>query len=64
MTASTMKDSVFSGFSLSLLKDTGWYGVNEKKFEDLFVGKDMGCDWFKGCKSDKNKEYFCKDLKK
>ena len=45
MTASVIKDKVFSGFSFSLLKDSGWYGVEERHFEDLFAGKDMGCSW-------------------
>jgi hypothetical protein len=51
MTASTIKNSVFSGFSLNLLKDTGWYGIDEIHFEDIFAGKNMGCDWLKYCHS-------------
>ena len=35
MTASEIKDAVFSGFSFSLLKDTGWYGVVPKYFEEF-----------------------------
>ena len=49
MTASSMKDSVFSGFTFSLLKDTGWYGIDEVHFENLYAGKGMGCDWLKAC---------------
>ena len=45
MTASTIKDAVFSGFTFSLLKDCGWYGLNDSVFENLYVGKNMGCDW-------------------
>jgi hypothetical protein len=46
MTASSIKDSVFSGFTYSLLKDSGWYGVDETKYEQFFAGRHMGCDWF------------------
>jgi hypothetical protein len=46
MTASTIKDQVFSGFGFSLLKDSGWYGIEERYFEELQAGKGMGCDWF------------------
>ncbi len=45
MTASTIKDSVFSGFTFNLLKDSGWYGINDVHFEDLFAGQGMGCNW-------------------
>ena len=45
MTASVIKDSVFSGFTCNLLKDSGWYGIDEIYFENLFVGKNMGCEW-------------------
>jgi hypothetical protein len=51
MTASTIKDAVFSGFTFSLLKDTGWYGIDETHFENFYVGKNMGCDWLKACHS-------------
>ena len=43
MTASEIKDAVFSGFSFSVLKDSGWYGINELFVEELQAGKDMGC---------------------
>lgn len=59
MTASTIKDQVFSGFGFSLLRDSGWYGVNEKFFEDFQAGKGMGCDWFKSCHAKQNKQMFC-----
>ena len=29
MTASTIKDSVFSGFTASLIADSGWYGFDK-----------------------------------
>jgi len=60
MTASTIKDPVFSGFGFSLLADSGWYGVEEKYFEDFQAGKGMGCDWFKSCFDEKNQSFFCK----
>jgi leishmanolysin-like peptidase len=50
MTASSIKDQVFSGFSFSLLLDSGWYRINPKYIEDLEAGKLMGCNWFKKCK--------------
>lgn len=59
MTATTVKDVVFSGFSFYLLKDSGWYGVNEKYIEELQAGKNMGCGWYSGCKDNNNFEYFC-----
>lgn len=51
MTASDIKDAVFSGFTFNLLKDSGWYGIDERHFENFFAGQNMGCDWFKYCKS-------------
>ncbi len=45
MTASVIKDSVFSGFSFNLLIDSGWYGIDEIYFENLFFGKNKGCEW-------------------
>ena len=44
MTASSIKDSVFSGFTFNLLKDSGWYDIEEKHFEELFAFRGMGCD--------------------
>jgi len=49
MTASDIKDAVFSGFSFSVLKDSGWYGVEERHYENLFAGKGMGCSWKQNC---------------
>ncbi len=59
MTASSIKDRVFSGFSLSLLLDTGWYKINGKFVEKLEAGKLMGCTWYNKCKNLNNKDYFC-----
>jgi hypothetical protein len=33
MTASDVQDEAFSGFSYSLLRDSGWYGIDEKYYE-------------------------------
>ena len=46
MTGSPIKDSVFSGFSFSLLLDSGWYKINPKYVENLEAGKLMGCNWY------------------
>ena len=45
MTASAMiTDAAFTHFTLSLLKDTGWYSsVNFDLADDLFHGKGKGC---------------------
>ena len=59
MTASDIKDAVFSGFSFSVLKDSGWYGVEERHYENLFAGKDMGCSWKLNCHAQQNMNYFC-----
>ena len=59
MTASTFKDDVFSGFSFSLLLDSGWYKINAKYVEKLEAGKLMGCGWYNKCNDLKNKDYFC-----
>ena len=45
MTASDIKDAVFSGFTFNLLKDSGWYDIEERHFEKFFAGKNMGCTW-------------------
>ena len=58
MTASTIKDAVFSGFTFNLLKDSGRYGIDEANYEAFYVGKNMGCDWG-NCHAKKNEPYFC-----
>jgi hypothetical protein len=59
MTASTIKDQVFSGFGFSLLSDSGWYGIDESDFEDFQAGKGMGCNWFQGCHNKANSDWYC-----
>jgi leishmanolysin len=61
MTASTIKDQVFSGFGFSLLADSGWYGISEEFFEDFQAGRGMGCDWFGSCHKEQNSQMFCKE---
>ena len=45
MTASAMiTDAAFTHFTLSLLKDTGWFcSVNFDLADELFYGKGKGC---------------------
>jgi len=38
MTASSFNNLKFSGFSFKLLEDSGWYGIDEKYFEDFHAG--------------------------
>ncbi|EGR31368.1 leishmanolysin family protein, putative, partial [Ichthyophthirius multifiliis] len=51
--ASVSTDSVFSIFTIALLKDTGFYPeVNENMADDIFWGKGKGCDFLENaCKS-------------
>ncbi len=50
MTSSTVDFPIFSGFSAAILRDSGWYAVNETLVEKLVAGKNEGCEWIKGCK--------------
>jgi len=59
MTPSAIDNEVASGFSFNLLKDTGWYGVEDHFFENFHAGKNMGCSWFEACHNAKNKPFFC-----
>ena len=45
---------VLSIFSIAFLKDTGWYSfVNEEMVENIYFGKNKGCDFvFKGCQNE------------
>ena len=49
MTASDYKDTQFSGFGFMLLKDSGWYGINESDFENFRAGKGKGCAFYELC---------------
>jgi len=42
MTASAFRNSALSGFTLSLLRDSGWYKVNMNRAEPMFWGKGEG----------------------
>jgi hypothetical protein len=39
MTASAFRNSALSGFTLNLIKDSGWYKVNTDMAEPIFWGK-------------------------
>ena len=45
MTASSMSDSIFSVFTLSLLEDSGWYDVNYEFADKSTFGYGAGCDF-------------------
>lgn len=50
---------IYSGFTWSVLKDSGWYGI-DIKYSDVFVaGKNMGCSFIDSCYSNNNLNYFC-----
>jgi len=38
-----------TGLTLALLKDSGWYTINNTYAEPLMWGRKLGCDWFAGC---------------
>ena len=46
MTASSIKDSRYSEFTLALLEGSGWYKVDYKYAEPMTYGKDAGCAFF------------------
>ena len=46
MTPVIHRDSVFSRFSLSVLKDSGWYKIDLEMGEQFFWGKGDGCSVF------------------
>jgi hypothetical protein len=37
--------SPYSGFTWSVLKDSGWYGVDLKNSEKFTLGQNQGCVW-------------------
>jgi len=49
---------IFSGFSAAILRDSGWYVVQESLVEQLITGKNEGCEWEKGCKGNLIKPIF------
>ena len=59
MTASAMQtDAAFTHFTLSLLKDTGWYSsVNFNIADELFYGKGKGCPFLELACYDTSKIY-------
>lgn len=50
----------WSYFNLAILKDTGWYIVNETFFEPTFWGYQRGCEFFyKDCLAKEKFPEFC-----
>lgn len=50
MTASVIKhDAVYSGFTFSLLEDSGWYKPNYQNVDPVEWGKDNGCKFLDNC---------------
>ena len=45
MTAFPDEPSPYSGFTWSLLADSGWYGVDLKNSELFTSGQNQGCAW-------------------
>lgn len=45
MTGSASVNPVFSGLTLSLLEDSGWYRVNYSVADPLFWGRGQGCNF-------------------
>jgi len=48
MVANQVANPVLSGFTLSLLYDSGWYEINWDMEEPFFWGKGKGCNMLKG----------------
>ena len=38
-------ESPYSGFTWSVLKDSGWYGVDLNNLETFTPGQNQGCVW-------------------
>ncbi|XP_065185667.1 leishmanolysin-like peptidase [Sycon ciliatum] len=45
MTGTFTQDYSYSRLTMSLMEDTGWYGVNYSLADDLVWGKNAGCDF-------------------
>ncbi|EGR30052.1 leishmanolysin family protein, putative [Ichthyophthirius multifiliis] len=59
----SLTQAYFSGFTTSLLRDTGFYAeINESMEEQMFYGKGKGCDFVVGKCDQKNRE-FCIPVK-
>lgn len=51
MTGTHTQNPVYSRLTLALMEDTGWYKANYSMAQDLFWGKNLGCDFvMKSCK--------------
>ena len=45
MTGSVSNDMTYSGFTWSVLADSGWYGIDLANAENFSPGKNSGCDF-------------------
>jgi hypothetical protein len=45
MTASSMQDGALSKFTLAFFEDSGWYKVDYSLAEEMYWGKNQGCDF-------------------
>lgn len=52
MTGSSSRNPVFSGLTLALFEDSGWYTVDYSVAEPLLWGAGMGCDFVEKSCSD------------
>jgi len=60
MTGADINEPKYSKFTLTLLKDTGWYNPDMSMADELLWGKGEGCDFItQKCKSGKRFKDFC-----
>jgi len=59
MTGTTSTDMIYSGFTWSVLADSGWYGIDLNNAETFSPGKNSGCGFLNTCKDKNNDGYFC-----
>lgn len=62
MTSSSIRNGALSGFTLSLLKDSGWYAVDLTRAEPMFWGEGLGEEFLtKTCHGDTKFREYCYD---
>jgi len=59
MTGAYLLNQSYSGFTWSLLKDSGWYGIDLINSDPFSAGLNSGCDYLQTCFSKKNDGYYC-----
>ena len=62
MTASIVRDSAFTGITFALLKDSGWYDINEQDIQPQYWGRNHCNLPLKGCAP--GLPFFCDPAKK